>query len=138
MNTACPEAPNMRSYETTILVRPGPSREDFDGTLATVRSFYESEGAEFLDFEKWDERKLAYPIQGETHALYVIGYFNADPSAISRIDRRAELSDLVMRQLIVVREGVDLERIRTQRAKAAEAAAEAQAAAALAAANNDE
>mgnify|MGYP000986022544 CR=1 FL=1 len=120
----------MRSYEVTILVKVGPAREDYDGTVAAVRGLFETEGAEFLEFDKWDERKLAYPISGEQVALYLIGYFKADPAAITKIERRCELSDLVLRQLIVVRDGPDLEKIRTQRAKAAQAAAEAQAVAA--------
>lgn len=122
----------MRSYETTILVRSGPAREDRDGTIAAVRAFYEMEGAVFTEFGVWDERKLAYPIANETHALYLTGYLEADPLAIAKIDRRCELSDLVLRQLIVARDGADLQRIKDQRVRAAEAAAEAAAAAAAA------
>ncbi len=120
------------------MVRVGPAREDYDGTVAAVRALYEVEGASFESLDKWDERKLIYPVKGETSALYLTGYFNAEPAAIAKIDRRAELADLVLRQLIVVREGVDLEKIKTQRAKAAEAAAEAQAAAAAAALTEDD
>lgn len=128
----------MRSYETTILVHIGPAREDRDGTIAAVRAFYEIEGVVFSEFGVWDERKLAYPIAGQSHSLYLTGYFEADPLAITKIDRRCELSDLVLRQLIVAREGKALENIKLQRAKSAEAAAEAQAAAAAASANDYE
>lgn len=120
------------TYETTILVRAGAARSDYEGTLATVRSTYESEGATFLEFDKWEERKLAYPIDGETSALYFTGYFSADTAAIDRIERRALLGGTILRQLIVARPGKDLERIKTQRAKAAAAALAAAAAAAAA------
>ena len=122
----------MRSYETTILVRSSTARADYDGTIAAVRALYEVEGVQFLEFEKWDERKLAYPIEGETSALYLIAYFNAEPAAIDKIDRRVQLNETVLRHLIIAREGKALERIKEQRKKAAEMAAEAAAAAALA------
>lgn len=124
----------MRSYETTILVRLSAVRADKEGTLAAVRGFYEAEGARFLDFKEWDERRLAYPLDGETNALYLIAYFEADPLAIEKIERRVQLSEIVLRQLIVAREGKALERIQAQRIKAAEQAAAAAVAAAAAAA----
>ncbi len=115
----------MRQYETTILVRSAAARADYDGTIAAIRGMYEAEGAQFTEFDKWDERKLAYPIAGETTALYLIGYLKADPLAIDRINRRLQLSELVLRHLTIARDGKDLEKIVEQRKKAAEAAAAA-------------
>ena len=119
------------TYETTILVRAAAARTDYEGTLAAVRATYEVEGATFSELEKVEERKLAYPIAGETSALYFNGYFSADSLAIEKIERRALLGGVVLRQLIVARPGKAMERIKAQRAKQAEAAA----AAAIAAAN---
>ena len=112
-----------KKYETTILVNAGQARADYEGTLAKVRSLYENEGATWIELDKWDERKLAYPIQGETSALYLTGYLEADPAVVEAIERRAQLSDAILRQLIIVRDGPDYDRIRAQRAKAAEKAA---------------
>src|SRR3954469_24006676 len=90
----------MRTYETTILVKAAAARTDYDGTIAQVRQIYESEGAQFSEFDKWEERKLAYPIAGETTALYVIGYFSAEPKSLDAIERKATLSDVIVRQLV--------------------------------------
>ncbi len=119
----------MATYEATILVRSAAARADYEGTLAAIRQTYEAEGASFIELEKWEERKLAYPIQGETSALYFTAYLNADPLAIEKIERRARLGGTILRQLIIARPGKDLERIRAQRAKQAELAAAAAAAA---------
>lgn len=121
-----------KTYEATILVRSAAARADYDGTIAAVRQTYESEGASFIELEKWEERRLAYPIDGETSALYLNAYFTADPLAVEKIDRRARLGETILRQLILARPGKDLERIRAQRAKQAELAAAAAAAAAAA------
>lgn len=111
-----------RTYETTILVKAADARADLEGTLAAVRQIYEAEGATFLELAKWEERPLAYAIKGETSACYLIGYFEAPPAAVDKIERRAVLGTTVLRQLMVARPGPELEKIRTQRAKAAAAA----------------
>lgn len=121
---------SVNSYEVTILVRAAAARADFEGTLAAVRAVYEAEGAKFTELDKWDERKLAYPIDGEVSALYLNGYFTADPLAIDKIERRAQLGEVILRQLIIARPGKDMERIREQRVKQAAAAAAAAASAA--------
>lgn len=118
----------MRTYEATILVAAGPYRADNEGTLASVRQVFETEGAEFIEFEAWEERKLAYPVQGETSALYVNAYFKAENDAIVKIERRAGLSDHILRQLILARDGKAYDAIVDQRKKRAERAAEAAAA----------
>lgn len=113
----------MRTYETTILINPGAARADYEGTLATVRQAYEGEGAEWIELDKWEERRLAYPIAGQTSALYLVGYFKGPTDIISKVERRARLTDVIMRQLIVVRDGKSYEAIISQRARAAERAA---------------
>jgi small subunit ribosomal protein S6 len=118
------------TYEATILVRSAAARADYDGTIAAVRQTYEAEGASFIELEKWEERKLAYPVDGETSALYLNAYFSADPAAIEKIERRARLGETILRQLVIARPGKELDLIRTQRAKQAEQAAAAAAAAA--------
>ena len=124
--------PQTCTYEATILVKAAAARTDYDGTIAAVRQTYESEGAQFIELEKWEERALAYPVEKETSALYLNAYFTADPLAIERIERRARLGDTIIRQLIVSRRGKEFERIKDQRAKTAANAAAAAAAAALA------
>ena len=119
-----------RTYETTIIVNAGQARADREGTLAAVRELYTMEGAEWIELsaDGLGERKLAYPIDGETSGLYLEGYFTADPEIVARIERRVGLSDVVLRQLIIVRDGKTYSKITTQRAERAARKAEAAAA----------
>lgn len=113
----------MRTYETTILVNSGSARADYEGTVAAVRQAYEGEGAEWIELDKWEERRLTYPIAGQTSALYLIGYFKGPSDVVGKIERRARLTDVILRQLIVVRDGKSYDAIVSQRARAAERAA---------------
>ncbi|MHC5067167.1 MAG: 30S ribosomal protein S6 [Planctomycetota bacterium] len=119
-----------RTYETTIIVNAGQARADREGTLNAVRELYTMEGAEWteLSAEGLGERKLAYPIQGETSGLYLEGYFTADPEIVTRIERRCGLSDVILRQIIIVRDGKDYGKITEQRVARAARKAEAAAA----------
>lgn len=123
-----------RNYEVTIVVSAGKARADLDGTLAAVRGIFETEGAEWIELthEKLGERKLAYPIKGETVGLYLEGYFAADPASIDGIERRCELSEEVLRHIVLARDGKSYDQIRDQRAKREARQAEAAAAAAAA------
>jgi ribosomal protein S6 len=127
-----------KTYEATILVKAAAARADYDGTIAAVRQTYESEGAQFIELEKWEERPLTYPIDGETSALYLTAYFTAPSAAIEKIERRARLGETILRQLVIARPGKTLDTIRGQRAKAAATAAANAAAAAAAAAESRE
>lgn len=116
----------MRTYEATILVSSTKARADYDAAVADAKAIYETEGAEFTEFEKWEERKLAYPIKGETSAVYLNAYFKAAPESIEKIERRAHLSDAILRHLIIDR-SKDLDKIKEQRARQAELAAKREA-----------
>jgi ribosomal protein S6 len=122
---------DVQPYEATILIRAAAARADLEGSIAAVRGVYEAEGLKFTTLEKWEERKLAYPIKGETSAVYLIGYLVGDTQTVAKVERRAQLGDVILRQLIIARPGKALDRIREQRTKQAEAAAAAAAANAL-------
>jgi small subunit ribosomal protein S6 len=68
--------------------------------LKLVRGIIERHGGEVLVIKKWDERKLAYELEGQKRGLYVICYFKAPGAAISGIERDVTLSDQVLRVLV--------------------------------------
>ena len=63
-------------------------------------------GATIARCEKWGERRLAYEIKGRRRGTYVLIYFTATGTAVSEIYRECELSDLMLRTLILRAEAV--------------------------------
>jgi small subunit ribosomal protein S6 len=51
--------------------------------------------------ELWDERKIAYEINGTTNGTYYLYYFSGDPETISQLNRECKLSPLVLRALFL-------------------------------------
>jgi len=73
-----------------------------DEVSSQVASIVEKLGGEVLLSRMWDERKLAYPIKGQRRGTYWLAYFRIDPSAIKDLTRQFQLSDSILRFLILV------------------------------------
>ncbi len=63
--------------------------------------YLKNRGAEILKSEKWEDRKFAYKLKGHKRGAYLLVYFNAPTDSISPLKRDFELSDNVLRTLIV-------------------------------------
>jgi small subunit ribosomal protein S6 len=77
------------------------ANRDWDGSLEKLKSMLTKHGAELVRAEKWGERKLAYEMQGRRRGTYMLMYFNATGTAVNQIYRECELSDLMLRALII-------------------------------------
>ena len=74
---------------------------DWEAAVKHVEDLLKNRGAEILKSEKWEERKFAYKLKGQKRGTYLLVYFNAPTDSISLIKRDFELSDNVLRTLIV-------------------------------------
>jgi small subunit ribosomal protein S6 len=90
-----------REYEAMFLLDNATASVDFDGTAAVVDQILAKNGAEVVQKEKWDERKLAYEIRGHKRATYYLLYFRAPTTAIAPIRADATLNEKIIRHLVV-------------------------------------
>lgn len=90
----------MNQYEGMYLFDPtfGASWENCEGE---VRRLMERAGAEILVCRKWDERRLAYPVKGRKRGVYALTYFKAPPEKIVPLERDAQLSENILRLLVL-------------------------------------
>lgn len=93
-----------RLYEAMFLV-DSVTQADWDKTNMAIKKILEKAGAEIVSIKKWDERRLAYEINGRNRGTYILCYFHADGQKIRQIERDAQLSELVLRVLILGTEG---------------------------------
>lgn len=98
----------MNQYEAMFLFDPtfGGS---FENCEAEIRRLMERAGAEVLFCRLWDERRLAYKIRGRKRGVYVLTYFKAAPEKITPLERDAQLSEDILRMLVLRADGVTLE-----------------------------
>ena len=91
----------LRKYEAMIILDSAKAGTDWDGVVGRVRELMEREEAEIESLEKWDERRLAYEVKGQRRGTYVLACFSAPAESITVIRRRFELSEDVLRALIL-------------------------------------
>jgi small subunit ribosomal protein S6 len=65
--------------------------------------------AEIISLRKWDERRLAYEIKGNKRGVYFLVYFRARPDALAGIERNCNLSEKLLRSMIVRAEHIPQE-----------------------------
>ncbi len=90
-----------RLYEGLFLINQEAIASDFSGCLQHIRQILDRASAEVLVLRKWDERKLAYDIKGQSRGTFLLAYFNALPDKIAGIERDCNLSEIVLRALVL-------------------------------------
>ena len=88
-------------YEALFLVSQAALSTDSAGVTAHVEEMLDRAEAETLTLQKWDERKLAYPIEGQKRGTFLIAYFKARPTQIANIERDCNLSEQVLRVMFI-------------------------------------
>lgn len=90
-----------RTYECMCLLDNREVRKGWQPLKDSVSGLFTKHGAQILSARRWDERRLAYPIDGQQRATYLLAYLKADTQAIAGIRRDLQFSDVVMRSLVL-------------------------------------
>ena len=88
-------------YEGLFLIDNAHANTEWDNVVKHIHDILQKNGAEILKTEKWGEKKLAYKIKGHKRGTYLLIHFNAKNSAITTVRRDFQLSDYIVRFLIV-------------------------------------
>ena len=88
-------------YEGMFLVDSAEAASDWEGVLEAITTILSRAEAEVVSIKKWDERKLAYDIDGKSRGTYILSYFRAEGSKISGMERDVQLNERIMRALIL-------------------------------------
>jgi small subunit ribosomal protein S6 len=134
----------MRLYETGFLVSPKLTEEEAEAVVQQMAEVVSQKAGKMSRIEKWDKRRLAYPIQRYGEAYYVFFHYESGPEVPLELARRFRQMDTILRHLTLVKETQQNVRKKKKvggrnRAKetAAEEAAPAAASAAAVAAGSD-
>jgi ribosomal protein S6 len=91
-------------YEGMFLAHNKEARKDVEYLEEHVRQLIEKSGGAVTHLKKWDERKLAYPVKGVTHGIYILSYFTGDKEVVAKLRGEVRLSSLILRHLVLRRE----------------------------------
>lgn len=90
----------LRKYEGMFLFDPTVTAE-WESVQAELGRLMDRAGAQMVASAKWDDCRLAYEIAGRKRGIYALAYFKAEASKIADLERDAQLSEAVLRCLIM-------------------------------------
>ncbi|HPD16705.1 MAG TPA: 30S ribosomal protein S6 [Planctomycetota bacterium] len=91
----------MRLYEGMFLIDDARWNDNPQAAAREARNILEKNHAEVFVAEKWDERRLCYPIAGRNRAVYFLARFSASAEGLVGIERDCRLNDTILRVLIL-------------------------------------
>ncbi len=93
----------MNQYEMVVILKPQVEEEERKSILARLTDAI-NENGNVGEIEEWGIRKLAYEINYIKEGYYVLINYEADPTVVSEVERRARIMDQVIRYLTVRKE----------------------------------
>ena len=88
-------------YEGMFLLDTALAASDWDGVIGSIESILKRVEAEVISLRKWDERRLAYDVAKASRGTYILVYFKCDGEKIQEIEKTVQLSEKIMRVLIL-------------------------------------
>ena len=88
------------NYEAMLVFSVKESDEAASALVEKFKSLIEANGT-VEGVEEWGKRKLAYAINYETEGYYALYTFSAEPEFPAELDRVLNITDGVLRSLII-------------------------------------
>lgn len=113
----------MNEYELTVLIHPD-LESNLDPALDKVRGLITNNGGEITKEDNWGKKKLAYQIKREDFAVYVHFEVKLPSEAPLKISNVLNITDEVLRYLLVKTDEKTRQALNEQKARAEKAASE--------------
>ena len=97
----------MKLYEGLFLFDANLAAKDWPGLEKHVGDLLQKNEANLVYSERWPDRKLAYEVKGCRKGTYFLTYFNAPGPAITTLYRDVQLSERVLRLMVLQNEYIE-------------------------------
>lgn len=88
-------------YEAMFILDSNRYGRNPESVVGQIAKMIEEANGEVLVSRLWEERRLAYPIEGHRKGTYWLTYFRADGKEVAAIERKCRLSETILRALIL-------------------------------------
>lgn len=88
-------------YEGLFILDSNRYSRDQGGVSGQIATMVQKHGGEMLVSRLWEERRLAYPINGQRKGTYWLAYFRLDSDQVTVLNRDCQLSDSILRSLVL-------------------------------------
>ncbi|MFO0889849.1 MAG: 30S ribosomal protein S6 [Isosphaeraceae bacterium] len=91
----------VHTYEGMFLLDSTKAAAAWEDTVKHVHDILTKHSSEIVASRQWDERRLAYPVDGHKKGTYLLTYFKTEGAKLKEIVADCHLSDLIVRELIL-------------------------------------
>ena len=105
----------MREYEAVIVIQPDLDDEGVTAVVTQVGDHVRRSGGEVVAsgqltdkrghvsevVEKWNKRRLAYPIRGHVEGYYAVLRLHLPPEAVGPVETAMGINESILRYLVV-------------------------------------
>ena len=88
-------------YECMFLLDTSKVAGDVPAAAKQLHTILEKHQAEILASRPWDERRLAFPVEGQKKGLYYLTYFRTESKNLKPIEQDIALNETVLRNLVL-------------------------------------
>lgn len=88
-------------YEGMYILDSNRYSRDQTGVAGQIPDMVQKLGGEMLASRLWEERRLAYPIDGHRKGTYWLTYFKLDSGKLADLTRQCHLSESIVRTLFL-------------------------------------
>jgi len=112
----------LNQYEIAVLYHPD-LEVDLSKAEDRVKKIIADNGGKIVSTDNWGKRKLAYPISGNEHAIYVFYAVELPGASVQKVESTLNITDEVIRFLITRPDLKAIAKAEAEKAKKAEQAA---------------
>lgn len=91
----------MNKYEVMFIVKSTEESSKIKKVADEMQKIVKDNKGKVNTFNELGEKKLAYPIKKEVRGFYYVMTIEADKDAISELDRKAFINEMILRHLII-------------------------------------
>ncbi len=91
----------MNKYEMLYILKADLTEEAISAVIEKFENIVKSAGGEVEKSDKWGVKKLAYDIDYKSEGYYVLMTFFCDATLIAEIERVANITEEMLRRMIV-------------------------------------
>ncbi|SHK81271.1 small subunit ribosomal protein S6 [Pseudonocardia thermophila] len=94
----------MRHYELMVILDPGLDERTVMPSLEAFLNVIKNSGGKVEKVDIWGKRRLAYEIAKHSEGIYAVLEVEAEPAAVTELDRQLNLNESVLRTKVLRRE----------------------------------
>lgn len=96
----------MNKYESVIIINPSVDEDKVKSLIDRFSDLINTQG-KVTKVDNMGKRKLAYEVKKNKEGIYVVFYFEAEPTLIAELERNYRITDEVIKFIVVKDERED-------------------------------